>query len=175
MYGGRDAVAGAEAGAVDERSLSRDHNYRQAARAITALRTRGELVKTIYVRARFAPLRGRLHRRGSSYNGFSFWLAIESALFRLESRQRHQSRDTGVHGSATICWTSRAESRERNVLVCGLLSSRRRPGCHLYEYLADRTMAPDHLLPSTGWIYNASASSQRLLSQTAVRVRAPRR
>lgn len=155
VYGGRDAVAGGGWLALSTSGrYAAITNYRQGGARDTALRTRGELVRDYlcgehelhgYVDA--------VHRRGSSYNGFSFLAGDRERLYFVSNRGNGISVVTpGVHGlsnhlldepwpkvvSGTRClrdWLSFPE----DVLAA-----------HLYEYLADRTMAPDHLLPSTG-------------------------
>jgi len=155
VYGGRDAVAGgAWLGLAMNGRYAAVTNYRQGGVRDTALRSRGELVRD-YLCGERDPVEYMqdVYRRGHAYNGFSLLAGDRDRLYFLSNRGNGVAAVTpGVHGlsnhlldepwpkvvNGTRClqeWLSLPEAT---------LAAR------LYEFLADRTTAPDDLLPSTG-------------------------
>lgn len=165
VYGGRDAVAGGAwlALAMNGRYAAVT-NYRQGGARDAALRTRGELVRDYLCGERdpFEYMQD-VHGRGGSYNGFSLLSGDRDRLYFLSNRGNGVTMVTpGVHGLSNHLldepWPKVVNGtrylQEWLSLPEDTLAAR------LYGYLADRTTAPDDLLPSTG----VDAQRERTLS-----------
>lgn len=155
VYGGRDLQAGGAwlAVSVDGRYAALT-NFRQGGARDPALRTRGELVAN-YVCGNAAPSAylENVQHDGARYNGFSMLAGDAQDLYFYSNRGNGIRRVTpGVHGLSNHLLDEPWPKVINGIasLESWLALSVERLVDKLYEYLADRTVAPDHLLPSTG-------------------------
>lgn len=155
IYGGRDGLAG---GAWLALSLAGRYaavtNFRQGGTRDASLKSRGELVSG-FLQGKSSPAHyaGQVHARGSDYNGFSLLVGNFSELYFASNRGNGVVRVApGVHGLSNHLldepWPKvvngiRLLSSSLHLAPAGLTNA-------LYAFLADRTPAPDHMLPSTG-------------------------
>lgn len=155
VYGGRDLEAGGAwlGCAVDGRYAALT-NFRQGGTRDAALRSRGELVAGyLCADATPADYLEQARRRDAHYNGYSMLAGDARDLYFHSNRGNGVTRVTpGVHGLSNHLldepWpkvtTGIARLESWLALEVEPLAER------LFDYLADRTTAPDHLLPSTG-------------------------
>jgi uncharacterized protein with NRDE domain len=169
VYGGRDLQAGGAwlAMSVHGRYAALT-NFRQGGSRDPALRSRGELVAS-YVRGRIPPLDylREVQSRGALYNGFSMLAGDFRDLCFYSNRGNGIARVApGVHGLSNHLldepWPKVVNGR--TFLAAWLTLDEARLAAKLHEYLGDRTIAPDHLLPSTG----VDAGRERELSAAFV-------
>jgi uncharacterized protein with NRDE domain len=165
VYGGRDVQAGgAWLGLALNGRYAALTNFRQGGTTDAALRSRGELVAD-YLCGDVPPASylETAQRRGTQYNGFSMLAGDARDLYFYSNRGAGVSRvKPGVHGLSNHLldepWpkviNGIASLESWIVLDLENLADR------LYGYLADRTVAPDDLLPSTG----VDAHRERTLS-----------
>lgn len=155
IYGGRDLEAGGTwLGISLDGRYAALTNFRQGGARDATLRSRGELVAS-YLRADTAPssYMESVQQRAAQYNGFSMLAGDGRDLYFYSNRGNGIRRVTpGVHGLSNHLldepWpkviNGTAALQSWLGLDTGPLAA------NLYRFLADRTTAPDHLLPSTG-------------------------
>jgi uncharacterized protein with NRDE domain len=155
VYGGRDALAG---GAWLALSLAGRYaavtNFRQGGTRNASLKSRGELVGR-FVQGSASPhdYAEAVHAQGSGYNGFSLLVGDFSELYFASNRGNGLVRVTpGVHGLSNHLldepWPKVVKGIE--LLSSSLHLAPAALADALYAFLADRTPAPDAMLPSTG-------------------------
>jgi uncharacterized protein with NRDE domain len=155
VYGGRDLQAGGAwlALSLDGRYAALT-NFRQGGSRDPALRTRGELVAS-YVSGNAAPsdyLAGA-QQHAAEYNGFSMLAGDVRDLYFYSNRGNGIRGVTpGVHGLSNHLLDEPWPKVINGIASLeSWLSLEVEPlAGRLYDYLADRTVAPDHLLPATG-------------------------
>lgn len=155
VYGGRDLQAGGAwlALSVDGRYAALT-NYREGGVRNPALRTRGELVAN-YLCGNVAPsaFLESVQRHCEEYNGYSMLAGDAQDLYFHSNRSNGIRRVTpGVHGLSNHLLDEPWPKVINGVasLESWLTLDVEDLAGRLYEYLGDRTIAPDHLLPSTG-------------------------
>lgn len=155
VYGGRDLEAGGAWLAVSERTrYAALTNFRQGAQRDRSLRSRGELVKD-YVCGEASPAvyLDAVQRRNAEYNGFSMLAGDARELYFYSNRGNGVLRVApGVHGLSNHLLNEPWPKVINGVaaLESWLALDAETLAARLYDYLADRSTAPDHLLPSTG-------------------------
>lgn len=155
VYGGRDLQAGGGwlALALGGRFAALT-NFRQGGARDASLRTRGELVAR-YVCGDAAPAAylADVARHGDRYNGFSMLAGDMQDLCFYSNRGRGVQRVApGVHGLSNHLLDEPWPKVVNGIasVQAWLALGREALTERLYAYLADRTVAPDALLPSTG-------------------------
>jgi uncharacterized protein with NRDE domain len=155
VYGGRDLQAGGGwlALSTDGRYAALT-NFRQGGTRDAALRTRGELVAN-YLCGNGEPsaYMENVRQHGDEYNGFSLLAGDAQSLCFYSNRGNGVRRVApGVHGLSNHLLDEPWPKVINGVasLESWLALSTECLVGRLYGYLADRSVAPDHLLPSTG-------------------------
>jgi uncharacterized protein with NRDE domain len=118
------------------------------------LRTRGELVAG-YLKGDASPRRYAedVSRRGRDYNGFSLLAGDARDLYFYSNRGDGAQRVArGVHGLSNHLLDEpwRKVTAGTAALASWLTLDVEALAENLYAYLADRSVAPEHMLPSTG-------------------------
>ncbi len=155
VYGGRDMEAGGGWLAISVAGrYAALTNFREGGRRDSSLQTRGALVAD-YVRGEAAPLAylEQVHQRRTAYNGFSMLAGDADDLYFYSNRGNGVRKVApGVHGLSNHLldepWPKVVNGCEYLRAWLGL--EEERVAARLYEYLGDRSTAPDHLLPATG-------------------------
>lgn len=129
-------------------------NYRQGRAREAAARSRGELTR-IFLQGNEQPesyLRG-VEARAGSYNGFSLIAGTMDELWFYSNRGGSVARITpGVHGLSNHLLDEPWPKVRRGVAELETLLAEKESEIaeRLMAVLAERTPAPDHVLPSTG-------------------------
>ncbi|MGE5524816.1 MAG: NRDE family protein [Rhodospirillaceae bacterium] len=165
VYGGRDLQAGGAWLAVSETGrYAALTNFRQGGVRDPGLRSRGELVAD-YLCGTTMPgaYLDNVRQRASEYNGFSMLAGDAQDLYFYSNRGNGLQRvSPGIHGLSNHLLDEPWPKVVNGVaaLESWLALDVEPLAARLYEYLGDRTIAPDHLLPSTG----VDAQRERQLS-----------
>jgi uncharacterized protein with NRDE domain len=155
IYGGRDLEHGGTWLAVATSGrFAAITNYRQGQRFDDARLSRGGLARD-YLAGNDEPERylEALEAHRSDYRGFSLLAGTLHALFFYSNRaQGVQPIPPGVHGLSNRLLNEPWPKVLNGIAVLSSLlgSDETEIVDRLFELLADRTPAPDHLLPSTG-------------------------
>ncbi|WP_298266473.1 NRDE family protein [Geobacter sp.] len=165
VLAGRDLTGGGTwCGITTGGRIAAVTNYRDPRTYREGAPSRGRLVAD-FLRGEMTPaaLLERLHREGNSYNGFNLIFGDGSELLYFSNRGALPARvPAGIHGLSNHLldtpWPKVARGKEA---LAKLLAARDEPAPDdLFAILADRTPAPDHLLPDTG----VGPERERLLS-----------
>lgn len=143
-------------------------NYRQGLRTGDAPRSRGELTREYLTGTRdtLGYLRS-VEQRAHEYRGYSLIAGELDRLFFYSNRSNGiQAIAPGVHGLSNHLLDEPWPKVVRGISVLeGLLSAEEDElSQELFEVLADRTPAPDHLLPTTG----IALERERIVSATFI-------
>ena len=155
IYGGRDLEQGGTwLGLSSTGRFAAITNYRQGHRLAAAERSRGELTRDYLVGpSPLPPYLRAVERRSHEYNGFSLIAGSAEAL-RFYSNRGGAVQDIapGVHGLSNHLLDEPWPKVLRGIAAMTALLGTDEPGLvsALFELLADRGPAPDHLLPTTG-------------------------
>lgn len=165
VLAGRDLTAGGTwCGVTREGRIAAVTNYRDPKAHREGARSRGELVAG-FLAGDATPARWMEHlqRNGHGYNGFNLIFGDGNGLHYHSNRGEAESPlATGIHGLSNHLldtpWPKVARGKDA---LAQLLATADDPGVDdLFTILADRTPAPDHLLPDTG----VGIERERLLS-----------
>jgi uncharacterized protein with NRDE domain len=155
VYAGRDLEHGGTwLGISRSGRFAAITNYRQGPHYGHAPRSRGELTRDYLTGASSTNeyLRS-VEERGAAYRGYSLIAGTPERLYFYSNRGKGvQAIMPGVHGLSNRLLDEPWPKVERGVSVLSrvLSAPERDIADTLFELLADRTPAPDHLLPSTG-------------------------
>jgi uncharacterized protein with NRDE domain len=156
VYGGRDLERGGTwLGIARNGRFAAITNYRQGVRTDDAARTRGELTRN-YLTASGETLQylqdAEKHRR--EYHGYSLIAGTPDQLYFYSNRSDDgiTAIAPGVHGLSNRLLNEPWPKVQRGVAVLTRLLGAEENDITqtLFDLLADRTAAPDDLLPSTG-------------------------
>jgi uncharacterized protein with NRDE domain len=155
IYGGRDLEQGGTwLGITRSGRIAAVTNFRDGHAAKNSARSRGELVSAF--------LRGnqpgadyieKVGREAQSYNGFSLIAGDLDELHYLSNRGSHVTAIApGIHGlSNHLLDTPWPKVEQGKKILAGLLQHETQELIDgLLAVLADRAVAPDHMLPDTG-------------------------
>ncbi|BBA69335.1 NRDE family protein [Geobacter sulfurreducens] len=165
VLAGRDLTAGGTwCGVTRDGRIAAVTNYRDPGAHRVGARSRGELVAG-FLGGDEAPARWleHLQRNGHDYNGFNLIFGDGNGLHYHSNRGAAASPlSPGIHGLSNHLldtpWPKVARGKDD---LARLLATADEPTADdLFAILADRTPAPDHLLPDTG----VSLDWERLLS-----------
>src|SRR6476646_9539668 len=169
VVGGRDLKAGGSWLGIDRSGrFAAVTNYRQGQREPTAPRSRGRLVSDFLIgNTNAAEYMETVHRDAGLYNGFN--LIVGDAFgfcYYSNQGERPQGLAPGVYGLSNHLldtpWPKVTTSK--GAFDALLRDSGPRLAEDLFSLLADRTRAPEHLLPATG----VSSEWERLLSSAFI-------
>ena len=155
VYGGRDLEQGGTwLGIARGGALAAVTNFRGGYAGGDAMRSRGELVAN-YLRGnqRPADYLARVNRDAAAYNGFNLILGDPDELRYLSNRGGKMTVIApGVHGLSNHLLNSPWPKVERGrQIMADLLRSKTQVLIDgLFDLLAERTVAPDDVLPETG-------------------------
>jgi uncharacterized protein with NRDE domain len=155
VYGGRDLERGGTwLGIARNGRFAAITNYRQGVRTEDARRTRGELTRN-YLSATGDTLQylQNVEEHRGEYHGFSLLAGTPDQLYFYSNRSdRITAIAPGVHGLSNRLLDEPWPKVQRGIAVLTQLLDAEENAITqtLFELLADRTAAPDHLLPSTG-------------------------
>jgi uncharacterized protein with NRDE domain len=155
VYGGRDLEQGGTwLGLATNGRFAAVTNYRQGFRSGDAPRSRGELTRDYLAGTRnIAEYLEDIARRNAEYHGYSLIAGTPDRLFFCSNRGNGiEAISPGVHGlSNRLLDEPWPKVRRGTAVLSGLLkASESELTSALFDLLAERTPAPDHLLPSTG-------------------------
>lgn len=131
-------------------------NYRQGTRIDVAPRSRGELTRDFLTGDSSAPeYLGRVSSLASEYHGYSLILGGAEGLYFHSNRGSVQGPvpiAPGLHGLSNRSLDEPWPKVRHGICVLGdlLQADESTLTSGLFDMLADRTIAPDELLPSTG-------------------------
>ena len=154
VYAGRDLEHGGTwLGLASNGRFAGITNYRQG-RVDEAPRSRGELTRDYLTSARdVAEYLEDIEQRQAEYHGYSLIAGTPDRLFFCSNRgDGFHSIPSGVHGLSNRLLNEPWPKVQRGkAILSGLLEAGEADlVTGLFAMLADRTPAPDHLLPSTG-------------------------
>lgn len=155
VYGGRDLTGGGTWLAVSTRGrFAATTNFRQGVPRDPAARSRGELTQGFLTGSASAPdyLR-QVACEAARYNGFSLIVGSPRELWFFSNRGASAHRiEPGVHGLSNHLLDEPWPKVRQGVAALESLLSADEDAIvtRMLDVLADRTPAPDHLLPSTG-------------------------
>jgi uncharacterized protein with NRDE domain len=155
VYGGRDLERGGTWLAIARNGrFAAITNYRQGRRTGKAPRTRGELTRNYLTAAgdTLQYLQG-IEEHRSEYHGYSLIVGTPDQLYFYSNRSdRITAIPPGVHGLSNRLLNEPWPKVQRGTAVLTQLLGAEENDITqtLFDLLADRTPAPDHLLPSTG-------------------------
>jgi uncharacterized protein with NRDE domain len=129
-------------------------NYRDPSSVKSNALSRGWLVRD-YLISQDDPVSylKRVRKDGARYNGFNLIVGHKEEIFWYSNRgESIVSLSTGCYGVSNSLldtpWPKVVQSKER---ISEILSDHKQPSPErLFQFLADRTQAPDHMLPDTG-------------------------
>ena len=154
LFAGRDLVHGGTwLGIAGNGRLAALTNYREPHAANRGAPSRGALVSGFLTAATNAKrYLDRLRREGALYNGYNLLLGDSDSLYCYSNKSGQAIRLTrGIHGLSNHLldtpWPKVERGREA---LAGVVSAARFSRDDLFAILADRTPAPDDLLPDTG-------------------------
>ena len=155
VYGGRDLTLGGTWLALSTTGrFAAITNYRQGQRLAAAPRSRGELTRNFLTGERDAEsYLADVALRGDEYGGYSLIAGTPERLHFCSNRgEAPQAIAAGVHGLSNRLLNEPWPKVQRGMAVLDSLASASEAALltGLFEVLADRTAAPDHLLPATG-------------------------
>jgi uncharacterized protein with NRDE domain len=155
VYGGRDLTHGGTwLGFTTTGRFAAITNYRQGPGLKDAPRSRGALTRDFLAGSEDpAAYTQRIAPHGAEYGGYSLIAGTLAQLFFISNRAgAPQPIAPGVHGLSNRLLDEPWPKVQRGMAVLDALShaSEARLLEGLFEVLADRSPAPDHLLPSTG-------------------------
>lgn len=143
-------------------------NYRDPAAFRADAPSRGNLIKN-YLRGSqsAAAYIGKISRHADRYNGFNLICADDRDMFVYSNRGDMQKLTAGIYGLSNRLldtpWTKVV--RGRKALSAAMQKKGADLEAALFAFLADRKIAPDNKLPSTG----ISLERERLLSAAFVK------
>ncbi|UCF76718.1 MAG: NRDE family protein [Betaproteobacteria bacterium] len=155
LFGGRDLEKGGSwLGLTLSGRMAAVTNYRDGPPHRSAPRSRGELVANfLRMDAGARPYLEQIHAAGGQYGGFSLVVGDLARIFYCTNRgDGFEETPPGVHGLSNHLldtpWPKVRMGRKRVAALLGHTQSNLVNG--LFEFLADRTVAPDAELPDTG-------------------------
>ena len=155
IFGGRDLEQGGTwLGIARTGRFAAITNYRQRPRAALAPRSRGEIARNFLSGSADTPeYLETIARREHDYRGYSLIAGTLDQLYFYSNRaERMGPVSSGVHGLSNHLLDEPWPKVQRGIEVLGELleADEETLNRKLFECLADRTPAPDPLLPDTG-------------------------
>ena len=169
VYGGRDLQHGGTwLGLARSGRFAAITNYRQGQRGAEAPHSRGEITRDFLTGSGDTlDYLKQVEARDSGYHGYSLIAGTAGQLYFHSNRSNGiDAIASGVHGLSNRLLDEPWPKVERGISVLtGLLAAAEHTIIQtLFELLADRAPAPDHLLPSTG----ISLERERALSASFI-------
>ena len=155
IFGGRDLEQGGTWLGLSLRGrFAALTNYRQGHRVATAARSRGDLTRDYLAGSTDSNAYLRdVDRRSHEYNGFSLITGgLQGLCFYSNRGGSVQNIAAGVHGLSNQLLDEPWPKVQRGIATLSSLldAGEAELTTELFTLLADRTPAPDHLLPTTG-------------------------